>query len=88
MVDQKYRIDGNIVLSAGTRLRRVWTSPLWLNKPKPWHGYVVTSCLISHPYGDSLAPYLGTAILTILCFLYLLDNVQIQRLIGQLSALG
>ena len=26
--------------------------------------------LISHPYGDSLAPpYLGTAILTILCFL-------------------
>jgi hypothetical protein len=39
MVDQKYRIDGNIVLSAGTRLRRVWTSPLWLNKPKPWHGY-------------------------------------------------
>lgn len=40
MVHQKYRIDGNIVLSAGTRLRRVWTSPLWLNKPKPWHGYV------------------------------------------------
>jgi len=28
-------------------------------------GYVVMS-LISHPYGDSLAPYLGTAILTIL----------------------
>jgi len=23
--------------------------------------------LISHPYGDSSAPYLGTAILTILC---------------------
>ena len=29
-------------------------------------GYV---SLISHPYGDSSAPYLGTAILTILCFL-------------------
>jgi len=28
-------------------------------------GYV---SLISHPYSDSLAPYLGTAILTILCF--------------------
>ena len=28
-------------------------------------GYVVMS-LISHPYGDSSAPYLGTAILTIL----------------------
>ncbi|OCK93225.1 uncharacterized protein K441DRAFT_661989, partial [Cenococcum geophilum 1.58] len=24
--------------------------------------------LISHPYGDSSAPYLSTAILTILCF--------------------
>ena len=24
--------------------------------------------LISHPYSDLLAPYLGTAILTILCF--------------------
>jgi len=24
--------------------------------------------LISHPYGDSSAPYLGTAILTILCY--------------------
>jgi len=30
--------------------------------------------LISHPYDDSSAPYLGTAILTILCFLYLLDK--------------
>jgi hypothetical protein len=45
MVDKKYRIDGNIVLSAGTRLRRVWTSPLWLNKPKPWHGYGVEAHL-------------------------------------------
>ena len=33
--------------------------------------------LISHPYGDSSAPpYLGTAILTILCFGYLLDKNQ------------
>ena len=32
--------------------------------------------LISHPYGDSSAPYLGTAILTILCFQYLLDKNQ------------
>ena len=39
-------------------------------------GYVVTMFLISHPYGDSSAPYLGTAILTILCFLYLLDKNQ------------
>jgi len=30
--------------------------------------------LISHPYDDLLAPYLGTAIFTILCFLYLLDK--------------
>ena len=29
--------------------------------------------LISHPYGDSSAPYLGTAILTILCFLRLIS---------------
>ena len=29
--------------------------------------------LISHPYGDLSAPYLGTAILTILCFLYLIS---------------
>jgi len=41
-------------------------------------GYVVTSCLISHPYGDLLAPYLGTAILMILCFLYLLNTRQIN----------
>ena len=38
-------------------------------------GYVVTS-LISHPYGDSSAPYLGTAILMILCLRYLLDKNQ------------
>ena len=25
-------------------------------------GYVVTMSLISHPYGDSSAPYLGTAL--------------------------
>ena len=34
--------------------------------------------LISYPYSDLLAPYLGTAIFTILCFLYLLDNIQIN----------
>ena len=34
--------------------------------------------LISHPYSDLSAPYLGTAILTILCFLYLLDKKQIN----------
>ena len=39
-------------------------------------GYVVTMFLISHPYGDLSAPYLGTAILTILCFRYLLDKNQ------------
>ena len=32
--------------------------------------------LISHPYGDSSAPYSGTAILTILCFRHLLDKNQ------------
>ena len=32
--------------------------------------------LIGHPYGDSSAPYLGTAILAILCFRYLLDKNQ------------
>ena len=37
-------------------------------------GYVVTMSLISHPYGDSSAPYLGTAILTILCFLHQSKN--------------
>ena len=30
--------------------------------------------LISHPYGDLSAAYLGTIILTILYFLYLLNN--------------
>ena len=35
-------------------------------------GYVVMY-LISHPYGDSSAPYLGTAILMILCFLHLIS---------------
>ena len=34
--------------------------------------------LISRPYDDSSAPYLGTAILTIFCFLYLLNNEQIH----------
>jgi hypothetical protein len=51
-------------------------------------GYVVTMSPISYPYDNLSAPYLGTAILTILYFLYLLDNVQIQRLIGHTSALG
>jgi len=38
-------------------------------------GYVsLFVSLISHPYNDSLAPYLGTAILMILYFLYLLDK--------------
>ena len=38
--------------------RNVWTEVIW------------TRVSNSHPYGDSLAPpYLGTAILTILCFL-------------------
>jgi len=38
-------------------------------------GYVsLFVSLISYPYDDSSAPYLGTAILTILCFLYLLDK--------------
>ncbi|OCK96772.1 uncharacterized protein K441DRAFT_656771 [Cenococcum geophilum 1.58] len=32
--------------------------------------------LISHPYGDSSAPYLSTAILTILCFRNLFANHQ------------
>jgi hypothetical protein len=41
-------------------------------------GYVVTMSLISYPYDDLLAPYLGTAILTILYFLYLLDKEQIN----------
>ena len=36
-------------------------------------GYMVM-CLISYPYSDSSAPYLGTAILTILCFRHLLDK--------------
>ena len=49
-------------------------------------GYVVMY-LISHPYGDSSAPYLSTAILTILCFRHLLNNEQNQRLIGHSSAL-
>ena len=44
--------------------------------------------LISHPYDDSSAAYLGTAILTIACFLHLLNNEQIQRLTGHTSALG
>jgi len=41
----------------------IWTEVMW--------SFV---SLISHPYNDSLAPYLGTAILMILCFLYLLDK--------------
>ena len=42
-------------------------------------GYVSSFVsLISHPYDDSLAPYLGTAILIILYFLYLLNNEQIK----------
>ena len=32
--------------------------------------------LISHPYNDLSTPYLGTAILIILYFLYLLDKNQ------------
>ena len=36
--------------------------------------HVVVMSLISHPYSDSLAPYLGTAILTILCLEYQLIN--------------
>ena len=38
---------------------------------------VVVMSLISHPYGDSSAPYLGTAILTILYFRHLLITRQI-----------
>ena len=34
--------------------------------------------LISRPYDDLLAPYLGTAILTIFCFRHLLNNEQIH----------
>ena len=44
--------------------------------------------LISHPYDDSPAANLGTAILTILCFQDLLNNEQIHWLIGHTSALG
>jgi hypothetical protein len=41
--------------------------------------------LISHPYGDSSAPpYLGTAILTILCFLET-EEQEPERLILQLQ---
>ena len=40
-------------------------------------GYIVIY-LISHPYSDLSAPYLGTAILTILCFQHLLNNKQIN----------
>ena len=47
-------------------------------------GYVVMY-LISHPYGDSLAPpYLGTAILTILCGQTRI-NQEPERLILQLQ---
>ncbi|OCK93388.1 uncharacterized protein K441DRAFT_661724, partial [Cenococcum geophilum 1.58] len=35
--------------------------------------------LISHPYDDSSAPYLGTAILTILCFRYLFKTTSEQE---------
>ena len=49
--------------------------------------YVVIVSLISYPYSNSLAPYLGTAILTILCFRHLLDNETNQQLIGHTSAL-
>ena len=35
--------------------------------------------LISHPYDDSSAAYLGTAILTILCFLHLFATTSEQE---------
>src|SRR5438477_6211014 len=44
--------------------------------------------LIGYPYDDSSAAYLGTAILMILSLLYLLNDIQMHRLIGHSSALG
>ena len=49
-------------------------------------GYAV-ACLISHPYGDSLAPYLGTAILTILCFLYLNQYLSTTSILREITSL-
>ena len=40
---------------------------------------VVVVSLISHPWGDSSAPYLSTAILTILCFRYLFAKPSEQE---------
>jgi hypothetical protein len=40
------------------------------------HGHVP---LISHPYDDSSAAYLSTAILTILCFLHLFETTSEQE---------
>ena len=49
-------------------------------------GYAV-ACLISHPYGDSSAPYLGTAILTILCFLYLYQYLSTTSILCEITSL-